>query len=131
MFTMKQSQAGNILSILDAAARDFLVERTTTGWRVETEQTEGVEGYSCEGVSLADCLGQVAQVLACELALEPEDEGVPPAPLWDGDGADARIAFAVEPVVEFCTPIDPYANVTEHLKAWEETNGIPVVVVFG
>lgn len=100
---MKQSEC--ILEVLEAAGRNFLVERTPTGWRVETEQTERSEGLSCEGHSLRDCLGQVTQVLALELDLEVGCAWLHDA-LPDGGGdIDMPIGYELEPALEFCCPI--------------------------
>jgi hypothetical protein len=95
-------QARNILAILEAAGRDLLIERVPSGWRVASEQTGGVEGYTCDGPDLVDALGQVTQVLALELGLDPNAvEGA----AWTHDAeddVDAPARIALEGPVEFC-----------------------------
>lgn len=101
------AQAKHILAILDAARRDLLVQWLPSGCRVETEQTDGIEGYACDGCNLSDALAQVAQVLALELGLDPNAvEGA----AWTHDAeddVDAPAPWAVEPLVEFCASVFP------------------------
>jgi len=97
-------QSSCIVAVLDVAKRDFLVQFTPTGVTVETESLPSQEGVACSGVSLRDALGQVTQVLALELGIDID--AVVDGAAWmhdDPTDADAPIAYAVEPPVEFCT----------------------------
>lgn len=103
---MRMAQSMRVLDELNGAALDFLVEKTPTGWRVETEQRGPRGGHSCEGADLTDTLAQLAQVLMCE---REEREGGAAAPPSDGvawlhdapDDVDT-VRVTVEAPVEFC-----------------------------
>lgn len=97
-------QAEAILAVLSEARVDFLVERTPTGVRVETESRDGRDGISCEGSDLVDALGQVTQVLAAELGEEWLGDETLPGVAWlhnAEDDVDAPAAWALEPPVAF------------------------------
>lgn len=97
-------QSACIVAVLDVAKRDFLVQFTPLGVHVETESRPGEEGVACQGMNLRDALGQVTQVLALELGIDID--AVVDGAAWTHDDeadADAPIAYAVEPPVEFCT----------------------------
>ncbi len=122
-------QARSILAILDAAGRDLLIERMPNGrWRVATEQTAGEEGYTCDGSDLTDALGQVTQVLALELGIDPHAvEGAK----WthdDIDDVDAPAPVTLEGPVEFCPAIpqvDARGRFTvEYSEAWTATHDV-------
>jgi len=130
MKQVQQAQARNILAILNAAGRDLLVEVLPGGrWRVATEQTDGVEGYTCDGIDLVDALGQVTQVLALELGLDPDAvEGA----AWthdDVDDVDYPAPYALEAPVEFCTRFVVSDDYAPH--ALDLADGCRDAAVFG
>jgi len=97
-------QSTCIVAVLGIAKRDFLVQFTPDGARVETESFAGQDGIACDGSSLSDALGQVTQVLALELGIDVDS--IVDGAAWshdDPEDADAPIGFALEPLVEFCT----------------------------
>lgn len=118
------NQAQDILAVLEAAGQGMLIEREPSGWRVETE-----EGYMFEGHgTLVETLGQVAQVLSCELAAPELMRGVD----WLHDAPDDvdGTCVAIEAPVEFC-PVIPTMNehgryTAEYRTAFAETEEGPL-----
>ena len=88
-------QALAILSTLERAGRDVLIERTPEGVRVECASADG-QGYSCNGVSVTDALGQLTGALALDLELDLEGEDLE-------ELSKDEMPFTLEPPLEFCT----------------------------